>query len=1014
MKFIRRCREIEVCGNELGAKEGRLCVVEGLIREREKELRVKDDELDNIHRECEWKVEELKGLSVRIDDCKKELRVKEEEVDSMQRLIDGEGKELEFKRRNLLKSMQVKINLIEKKEKKLEEGMKDLELMKKQFEGRVKEFESKEKQYGGQGKELKVKERRFKERVKEFESKEKQFEGRVKEIELREKHFEGKAKDIELKRNQYEEKLKELELKEAQFNEQLKELSSKEKEIGDLEFKKNQYEGQLKELELKEAQFRLALKKLESEENQFEGRLKDLQSKQDQLGRQQKELELKEKRCESLRKSFEEGQVLKGKSNILLHQVKAEPQDLTDVGSINNCKNLQLLFNLLKNYALVCSQVPDALRASADSSIVVLDTIKSSCPPQLRQEVAECDANISRAIRNLLIDELKKSSPVISSLAKQEAIKFASDWKVNIAAPDTDCLEILDFFKFVATYEIGSSFNEHELQRLLDIIAQHCQAQKALGNIEKLPDNQICSTNADGRNLQLLSNEPASIGHDILACLQTSSDPATLVLDIIYNAIVPQKRKENEGVIIDWSHITLLDQLMRISPSPHIRPQTRGAAKKLAMDLKANFYPIDENSSGVLGFLLLLSIYGLVSFFNEDEVLKLFELVAQHKLAVELFRTLGFSDKISDLVENLIMKKRYVGAVRFICAYKLTDKIDPVGLLRLQIARANQLFRYGRKKPIAKKVRGKDLEIRILGEVLQCISDNNLGSQDLVNEIQDRILAIKQEKEELFVLQKQTEELGHLVSKLKTQEVHQPEDNKCAKEAFPENQEQQPEEKINADITVTENQFKVQQPKEKESANGAVTKNEVKVKQPEENKSANGAVTKHQAKVQHAEAKKPVKGVQHKAQLYVKGVQQRPQLYPHGAISKRKAKKLRMQSANGAVTLNQAKVRQPKAKKPANVAVTVDQVKVQQPEAQNKRPIEAVLNNHPLHQPGLDNKRPRTGEPRSLPPRVFTSHYQHSFYPSGMPSPLGLPPDYYGVAGGANYFCHPSPYPPFR
>ncbi|XP_057456833.1 uncharacterized protein LOC130747810 [Lotus japonicus] len=1056
-------RAIEVCGADLGAKESRLGVVEGLILEREHELRAKDAELHNFHRDCEWKEEELRELSVRITDCKKELRVKEEELDSMQRLVDGEGKELEFKRRNLLKelesnkkefdsfrrSIREKSAELEKKERKLGERVKDLESMKKQFEGRVKEFESKEKQYGGQGKELKAKERKFEERVKEFESKqkqfevkvegfeskEKQFEGRVKEIELREKQLEGQAKDLSSKENQFEGQAKELESQEKQFKGRVKELASKEKQfegrvkeielrekqfegqakelasqekqfigrmmelaskekqfdgqakeleskekqfegqvkeleskekqlkgqlqeleskrkefeeqvkefdskqkhfkgqmkqfeteqkqfrgqvkahsskekkleskekqydgqvqelkakekqfevrakeleskekefeeqvkdlesqknqnIGqmkatelrkamlngqleghkskeneleaqmkDLESKRNQYEEKLKELELKEKQLEAQMKDLESEWNQYEEKLKeielieaqfsvqlkDLQSKQNQLERQQKELELKEKQYESLRNSFEEGQVLKEKSNILLHQVKAEPQDFTDAGSVNNSKNLHLLSNLLKNYDLVCSQVSDALQTSSDPSIMVLDTIKGFCPPQLRQEPAECDANISRRVRNLLMDELKKCSPVFSSYVKQEAMKFASDWKASIAVADTDSLEVLDFLKFVATYEIGSSFNEHELQRLLDIISQHCQAPQALGNIEKLPDNQICPTTADGRNLQLLSNEPESIGNDILACLQTSADPATLALDIIQNPIVPRDRNGNEDVILDGSHIILLDQLMRISPSPFIKPHIRDAAKKLAVALKAKLNPSDENSSMVLGFLQLLSIYGLVSFFDEDEVYKLFEFVAQHKQAVELFQTLGFADKVSDFVQNLIEKQQYIEAVRFICAYKLTDKFDPVGLLRLEIVRANRLAgkHFSRKKPLEKKLRRKDIQIRILGNVLQCISDSNLESQGLVDEIQDRILSIEKKKEELFVLERQKEVLGHLVSKLSsTLEVHQGE--KCALEASAENQLQQPVEKISADIAVTENQVKVQQPK---------------------------------------------------------------------------------------------------------------------------------------------------------------------------------------------------------
>jgi hypothetical protein len=56
---------------------------------------------------------------------------------------------------------------------------------------------------------------------------------------------------------------------------------------------------------------------------------------------------------------------------------------------------------------------------------------------------------------------------------------------------------------------------------------------------------------------------------------------------------------------------------------------------KLALDLKAYMKENTKNSLVVLGFLLLLSIYGLL----EDQVLELFAFVAQHKIAVELFGT---------------------------------------------------------------------------------------------------------------------------------------------------------------------------------------------------------------------------------------------------------------------------------------------------------------------------------------------------------------------------------------
>jgi len=147
------------------------------------------------------------------------------------------------------------------------------------------------------------------------------------------------------------------------------------------------------------------------------------------------------------------------------------------------------------------------------------------------------------------------------------------------------------------------------------------------------------------------TDELESLCDDIQVNLQGLSDPSQVVLDIIQNPIIQQCEMGDNVVSIDDSHILLLIELMRISPD--IRPHVREEAMKLALDLKANIKENNGNSLVVLGFLLLLSIYGLVPSFNEDDVLKLFGLVSQHYIAVELFGALGFADKISGKISNI-------------------------------------------------------------------------------------------------------------------------------------------------------------------------------------------------------------------------------------------------------------------------------------------------------------------------------------------------------------------------
>ena len=145
------------------------------------------------------------------------------------------------------------------------------------------------------------------------------------------------------------------------------------------------------------------------------------------------------------------------------------------------------------------------------------------------------------------------------------------------------------------------------------------------------------------------NDELGSLENYILFNLQAASDPAKIALDIIQNPIIKMEHKMGDNaVIIDDSNILVLKELRKISPD--IRPHVREEAMKLALDVEAYILQNTENSAAILGFLLLVSIYGLAICLDEDEVLKLFGFAAQHEMAVELFGILGFADKASGML----------------------------------------------------------------------------------------------------------------------------------------------------------------------------------------------------------------------------------------------------------------------------------------------------------------------------------------------------------------------------
>jgi hypothetical protein len=105
-------------------------------------------------------------------------------------------------------------------------------------------------------------------------------------------------------------------------------------------------------------------------------------------------------------------------------------------------------------------------------------------------------------------------------------------------------------------------------------------------------------------------------------------------LDIILDdPIFPLPKKGDKAVIIDESRIYLLEQLMMIVPN--IKPCVRDEALKLAHELKFNIKENTENSLEVLEFLLILTIYGLLAYFDGNDVSKLYASVADHKIVVK-------------------------------------------------------------------------------------------------------------------------------------------------------------------------------------------------------------------------------------------------------------------------------------------------------------------------------------------------------------------------------------------
>jgi len=389
---------LEFVQNELNAKKRKFDSLTRSVDEKEQRLQSVQHELNAKKREFDFLTGLNKERNYEVDEKEKRLREKARDIENQYKHLKSKQQEIEEREKDL-----------QTKEEQFVEQEKAREAKVKCLESKFVEMQELESRFQIQ---RKKQEEKFEEREKNIQSKEEQFveqenahEGKVKclgskflELQELESRFQIQRKEQEEK---FEEREKDLLSKEEQFVEQKKAYEGK------VECLESKF-VELQELEEREKVLRSDEKVLLWEEKQLELKLKHLETKQKQLEDQEKQFKLREKHLEMKEKQSEDRET----------------------------------FNLVKQLESIHSQVSAVLRASSDPAKLVLDAIKVFCPSH---------------VRNLLVDELYKTSPIISFHVKEEAIKFATEWKANLSLPAKDNLEVLHYFKFVATYKIGSS-----------------------------------------------------------------------------------------------------------------------------------------------------------------------------------------------------------------------------------------------------------------------------------------------------------------------------------------------------------------------------------------------------------------------------------------------------------------------------------------------------------------------------------------------------------------------------
>ncbi|XP_016461814.1 uncharacterized protein LOC107785103 [Nicotiana tabacum] len=738
---------LKECFNELKAKEKHLTSVQESVTESSKELDSIRESVEKRREEVERKKEEFcayregefrnleykwKDLNLARKGFDEVVKLREEKLNEQEKMVERFWEEIEFERKqleDLREFVENRFKAIRMKEKVLEERSKEfdkiqswireetdaLELKERKFEERVVEFEVKEKillsmkeEFEEQSKEfskiqsrireetdaLELKERKFDERVEEFESKVKILQSIEKEIETKGRSLDSARKELMVKENCLDNVKKELRMKETKLDYVKRELLDKEHNLDFIR----------KKLREKETTLDSVANELRGKVNNLDSVKKQLRIMEDHVSSVKKELELKDKSLDTTKKKLE-----------------LQEQELT-----SSQKRLQLREGELNFVRKARGQSLEEL----DSRKEKLDLVSAS--------IQNCDGEFQLEKENFQKEQglFQKRMEGIALKEKQVEERFR----------ELKQREELIEQRFKVLEKKEKQLETVCNARVKTEPTDYAEADRVGATTTKSAEIRFFVT-MNGKSLQIYLNEREkeldSMSDEVSKALQLSPNPGQLVLDAMEGFYPPHLRKgeaEFEASVSRRSCILLLEQLIRVSPK--IQPIVREAAMEVARAWKVKMRATTGNQLEILGFMYLLASYSLVSAFDADELMSLLTIVVEHKKSKDLCRILGFTEKISCFIQNLVAKQQNLEAVKFAFAFELVDRFPPIPILKDYVKHVMWISETVRSREtcsVEEKIEAIEQSVASIRAVIGSILDHKLQSQYPLTQLEECI-----------------------------------------------------------------------------------------------------------------------------------------------------------------------------------------------------------------------------------------------------------------------------------
>ncbi|XP_038900710.1 uncharacterized protein LOC120087846 isoform X2 [Benincasa hispida] len=144
-----------------------------------------------------------------------------------------------------------------------------------------------------------------------------------------------------------------------------------------------------------------------------------------------------------------------------------------------NEKRLYLLLNKkLTGPKLIPSVILPILKESSYPAKLVLDLIQGSFHQQLKKEQLGLEERFLRW-STLLLKQLKQISPIIGPKEREDAMKLAVEWKLNMRSDSNGSMDaVVGFLQLLVSYGLTTSFSGDEILKLFENIVLHEQASE--------------------------------------------------------------------------------------------------------------------------------------------------------------------------------------------------------------------------------------------------------------------------------------------------------------------------------------------------------------------------------------------------------------------------------------------------------------------------------------------------------------------------------------------------------